>query len=414
MADNKSLSFKYQQALRDQEIDENGPGTILKDFEILLDFVRSGDMPVSGIHNLLPLKLLGELNALLTHPIEIDLKRPQQKSYPNIHGLYLLLRASGLSLVRRNKKKPRLVLDDTALQSWKELNSTERYFILLETWMIRGQPQIIGEERGLFSTWIPECMRFYKRIPGRGLNIDGNRDEDRYITYSIGSFGIALMELFGFISLKRLKPLKGKGWRFAGARRTAFGKAILRLLYDAFYREPTLFLDHIDEPDKSMGTIRPAITPYFPQWKNNLSIPEHAFEEGTFIFKVSLWRDCWRRIALPGEMYLDNLSFTILDAFKFDHDHLDMFTYKNRFGIQTHVCHPYMDEEPLRTNEVLIGELPIQPGDVMTYLFDFGDKWEFDVELERVDPVDPHIKKPLVIESDGEAPEQYPIWDKYD
>jgi hypothetical protein len=65
-----------------------------------------------------------------------------------------------------------------------------------------------------------------------------------------------------------------------------------------------------------------------------------------------------------------------------------------------------MDDYPPAT-EIRIGELPLKPGGKMTYLYDFGDRWEFDVTLERIDPPDPKIKKPAVVEKQGKAPKQY-------
>jgi len=147
MSDKKSLSSEYQQVLQDQVINEDGPGTILRDFEIVLDFIGSEGIMVSGKTNLLLLKVLAELNSRLTHPIEIDLKRPQQKSYPNIHGLYLLLRASGLSMIRGSGKKSRLMVDK-AIESWRSLNPTERYFNLLGTWLVHGSPEVLAERMG--------------------------------------------------------------------------------------------------------------------------------------------------------------------------------------------------------------------------------------------------------------------------
>lgn len=49
----------------------------------------------------------------------------------------------------------------------------------------------------------------------------------------------------------------------------------------------------------------------------------------------------------------------------------------------------------------------------MLFVYGFGDKWEFDVALERIDPVDPDVQKPVVLESHGEAPEQYPSWEEW-
>ncbi|MBW2331546.1 MAG: plasmid pRiA4b ORF-3 family protein, partial [Deltaproteobacteria bacterium] len=98
-------------------------------------------------------------------------------------------------------------------------------------------------------------------------------------------------------------------------------------------------------------------------------------------------------------------------AFDFDHDHLYQFSYKNRTGILNRINHPYTDKPPF-TDEVLIGDLALKPGTVITYLFDFGDNWEFDVKLERIDPVDHKMKKPVILQSHGDAPEQYPTWDE--
>jgi hypothetical protein len=46
----------------------------------------------------------------------------------------------------------------------------------------------------------------------------------------------------------------------------------------------------------------------------------------------------------------------------------------------------------------------------MTYVFDFGDWWEFDVTLEQIDP-DMQIKKAVLLQAHGESPEQYPRWE---
>ncbi|MFO1432147.1 MAG: hypothetical protein U1F76_18715 [Candidatus Competibacteraceae bacterium] len=127
-----SLKKPYQGILRAQTITEDSPGTILKDFDILLDFIGPEGIETSGTYHFLPMKLLPDLNAHLSKPIQIDLKRPQQKSYPHIHGFYLLLRASGLAGIQQRGKKSYLLLDEPGLASWHSLNPTERYFTLFE------------------------------------------------------------------------------------------------------------------------------------------------------------------------------------------------------------------------------------------------------------------------------------------
>ena len=80
---------EHERTLRALNVDEGSPGTVLRDFQNLLSFVRERKLPASKAHQLPPLKVLPEINARLTHPIALGLKRPQLKSYPHIQGLYL-------------------------------------------------------------------------------------------------------------------------------------------------------------------------------------------------------------------------------------------------------------------------------------------------------------------------------------
>src|SRR5215213_2506048 len=164
MADHSALSPACQRILHHQTISEHEPGAVLRDFSSLLDFVRAREIVVSGKHQLLPMSLLAELNSRLSRTNQISLRRPQQKSYPYISGLYLLLRASGLSLVEHRGNKQFLLFDDDALRAWHGLNLTERYFTLLGAWLVRGRGEILGEDRYPFSE-LSRCRDFVQRIP---------------------------------------------------------------------------------------------------------------------------------------------------------------------------------------------------------------------------------------------------------
>jgi len=73
--------------------------------------------------------------------------------------------------------------------------------------------------------------------------------------------------------------------------------------------------------------------------------------------------------------------------------------------------HPYMEEAP-STEEVKVGDLQLMPGDTLTYLFDFGDRWLFEIQLERIDTPDAEVDSLAVLQSYGKTPEQYPVWDE--
>src|SRR5947209_16529781 len=135
MTDHIALSPVHQRVLHDQPISGHEPGAVLRDFASLLNFVGMREIVVSGKNQLLPMSLLAELNSRLSRTNQVSLKRPQQKSYPYIHGLYLLLRASGLSLVENRGGKQFLLLGEDALRARHGLNMTARYFTLLGAWL---------------------------------------------------------------------------------------------------------------------------------------------------------------------------------------------------------------------------------------------------------------------------------------
>jgi len=390
-----TLQKIFKQELRS----DDGAGSVIRDFETLLDFIGPDGLVVSGQNHWLPLRRLPDLNARLTRPIQLDLKRPQQISYPSINGFYLLARATGLVYIDQTGSKPTIRLDLPALQSWAGLNPSEKYFTLLESWLVRGDPEIL-EERSYLG-WMTDRIRrwayLFERTPPEGRPIAGDSEAEASLRYTPGLYNLALLELFGLMVIQHLPPEPGGGWRIGRLYRTPLGEAVLYLLVEHFEHE----FDYLSDPseaDVAPGWLQPVFQPYVPQWQNNLVFPEVGFREGLFVFKVSLGR-VWRRIAIPAGVLLDDLSLAILNAFDFDDlDHLYRFSYSNRFGSIMKVNHPDLEEIP-RTSEVRVGDISLRLGATMLYLFDFGASWEFEVQLERIEPVDPNISQAVVLES---------------
>ena len=405
------FSPEHERVLKETVIDnESGPGTILQDFETMLEYVKAGNVQVSAGQQLAG-RSLPEINARLSRPLQLGLKRPQQKSFPHINGLYLLLRASGLAGVDMVGKKSFLVIDEEVYPAWQGLNGTERYATLLETWLLRGQAEIIGE-RDRRSLLVPDhfhaWMNFFKRIPKTGLPVGGGSDAEYLLRYMPGLYNLGLMELFGLIAVQHGLPVQGKGWCIEHIRRKPWGDALLALLYAEFFGNLEKIFELEDKKEVPFGVLQTVLRPYLPGWENNLFRREWSFRKGGHIFKVSLGRT-WRRIAAGADETLDTLARAILRAVAFDNDHLYLFSYRNRAGALESVHHSYMDEGPW-TSEVRIGEVPIRIGQAMTFLFDFGDNWKFNLVLEQVDP-DMDMDDPVILEGHGEPPEQYPKWD---
>lgn len=397
--------------LRDQTITETTPGTIVKDFETVLAALGDRGLPVSSKLHQFPAKVLVPLNADLSQPIQIDLKRPVQKSFPNLHGIYLLLRATGIAQVKAQGKQHYLCLNPDIFASWQTLNPTEKYFTLLEAWTIRGDGELLGDQRSPLNegTRVLQTWQYFAQQPKTFR--DYNQQEN--LNYWPGLHNLALMQLFGWLDIESPKPTTGKGWRIRKIALRPLGDAMVAMVMSAYAQQGFIWESQNDFT-QPWGELQPFFELYFPEWENNLaSLNPIEHQLGTYIFNVSLGK-AKRRISVSSEAPLDKLASLILDSVDFDHDHLYMFSFRDRMGRMIEIHHSYNDwRDGPGTDQVLIGDLPLQPGASMTFLFDFGDNWEFQVILEEIQLGKPKRSSNKILERKGKAPEQYPDWDDY-
>ncbi|HWE95582.1 MAG TPA: hypothetical protein VG269_16575 [Tepidisphaeraceae bacterium] len=448
-------------------IGPTSPGSIVRDFQTLIDFIGSTGVEAAGQHHYLPIKILPTLNLQMTTPLKVELQRPQLRSYPNLQGLHLLARTTGLVVVQGTGSKARLVVNPEALASWETLNVTERYFSLLDAWLVYSKAETVGGHGG----WMDEepmyrILEVWRRIGARGkrYTLKQRSDANNSLDVDYERYRLLLMQLFGFVEIEQGKPIKGRSWFPEAVRYSPFGKAVFEVLGRIFaardiYQQmidaagasgpPSIGLpvidgdgngeleeddDEEDEDDEDdleaaddgdgqaalsfsrdvcFDDLRIVFDPYFPEWVNSLCLKGTGFRDGVFVFKVSLGK-IWRRIAVPAHCTLELVSDAILRSVKFDDDHLWTFKFPDRVGGTAEVMHPYaaVDHNLPAGDEVEMGELPLAVGEHMVFHFDFGDDWKFDMELEKIDPPKPKLKKPKLLESHGKAPEQYEYWDE--
>lgn len=399
--DESPLPEAMQRALREQTIDEHQPGTLLRDFETLLQFVGDEGFETSGKHFLLPMNKLEGLNALTSRPAAHRLQRPQQRSFPHLHGLFLMLRSSGLGLALGAPPNGRLVLDQDVLRCWRDLNPTERYFALLESWLIFGSPEMIGERGGSRA-----CFEWMNNLAWQLRSVATVVDpKQRRPLYDVMDLlTAALMELFGWLELEFAQPAAGEGVKVATIRRTAFGDAMVNLLSAAFMSH--IWLSNAEDERVHRGALQPIFHPYFPEYQRALIQPEEPFREGTYTFRVQLGH-AWRRIVVPAESTLESLALAILNSVDFDLDHLYCFNLRGRSGRSLRIACPYEAEADYNTDEFTVGDLPLPEGGTMTMLFDYGDCWEFSIKLEQIGPPNTRQKRPKVTAKGGKPPRQY-------
>ena len=416
------MTPEIEQILKQQTITEDQPGTVLRDFQSLLEFIGPEGLPTAGKNQLLPMAKLAELDEQMTHPLRPRMKRPQQLHYPHIHGLYLLLQASGLGIGQGFGKSGWLVVESSLYEQWQRLNPTERYFNLLEAWLLNGEPSMIGERGGWGREVAHMAMMLPKQVPKKGMVI-----RDAKSLEEIGFYGnreyyqLALLELFGFVTIERQDPCEGENWAITAIHRVPFGDAMMELFKTDLFKqiiqgklviEPREDEEAIDIEafrTKQFGVFQPTFQACFRDWQNNLIIEPPEFREGLYEFTASLSPSCWRRIAISAYDTLDDLAWAIIDAFDFDGDHLYEFTFRERDG--SFLTVGYTGEDEVRTDEMQIGYLPLAEGQSMPFLYDFGDSWQFTVKLECVNPLQEESPKPKVVAKKGKAPEEYPSYE---
>ncbi|MBD2327177.1 plasmid pRiA4b ORF-3 family protein [Alkalinema sp. FACHB-956] len=402
--------------LKAQVIDATHPGSILQDFQTLLDEIGQG-IVVSAAQKQLPLKFLADLNDRLTTPLQLDLARPQQKSYPNIQGLYLLLKATGLAVIASQGSKSFLQINTKVLESWQTLNPTEKYCTLLEAWLVRSHeamldPQArspLNEGAKVFCHW-PHLSPNLPQTTRKTTKRQEPLAESILLKYYLGLHNLSLMALFGFVTLTSDKPAKGKGWNLKKVEQQPWGHSILQLYGQAMLNHDFIWQFEQD-PYMPMGELQPTFQSYFPHWQQTLWVDKPEFSDGVYVFKVSLDK-VWRKLAIDSRLPLYQLGRAILSAFDFDDTmHLDMFEYVTPYGMTERVHHPYAEGRP-KTTKVAIGTLPLRVGQLMKYIFDFGDWWEFQILLEAIEPATDGENYIELRAQKGTAPQQYPDYDE--
>jgi len=123
-----------------------------------------------------------------------------------------------------------------------------------------------------------------------------------------------------------------------------------------------------------------------------------------------------RRIQIAETKSLYNFAKVITQAFGFYFDHCFGF-YDNfeRYHDSKKAYELFFDigEEPLSPNTKGVKKTKINqafkhPGDKMLFFYDYGDCWRFAVELKEIRHAEKWDLKPVILESIGEAPMQYP------
>ena len=143
----------------------------------------------------------------------------------------------------------------------------------------------------------------------------------------------------------------------------------------------------------------------------------------THIFRVVLEDEptVLREIEVESHKSLSDFARAIVDAFDFDFDHaFGFYPQENRSrrggkrSLPRYELFADMaeDTDALSVRKTSVAEAFPQVGDMMEFLFDYGDNWQFSVEVIGFGEKVPKARYPKVLKKVGTPPEQYAEWDE--
>ena len=199
------------------------------------------------------------------------------------------------------------------------------------------------------------------------------------------------------------------------ARGTGLGQAVVWAIVSGLAEDGDESGWMLDAPEGAdFGALQPVFQPFFPAWEKLFPAGPAEARPGLYVFKVTMTDRraggaVWRRLAVPGGMTLGHVADEDPEAFDFtDTMQLYEFRFRDRLGRGREYHHYETDEGPY-ADEVEVSELNLPDGAELAFRSDYGDNWRFELRLERVD--EPTSGKTItLLESVGEAPEQYPEW----
>jgi len=412
-------------------ITETDPVPLVRDFDTFINFLAENEPYLTKRKQFLSPKLLYHINQLMSNPHRENTPRTNQELYSLLHLFYYLSFDGKLfKKVSAGSQKIKVQKTDK-MKEYLNLTPAEKYFFLLETfWVDCDWNKLSLGPRVESIIWqVISIMEFIaKRKPEETIFLDKSPiiSEDFFILY-LSFFGFFKLtrneELYKGFQTKRLFPV-------ASLTPSILGVTLAPVLckerplekWNLSYRWriegkkfsfPGLRVNQQDK--KYYVPFFKVFTRFFEKGKLEKTLPREPKKliRGNFIFRVSVSKGIWRKIAISSEHTLEDLHFVIQSAFSFDSDHLYGFFMDGKKWSHDAFYASESNEGPY-ADEVRIGDLELFVGKKFLYLFDFGDEWHFWVKLVKIKKEEPMLSEPEIIESKGKDPEQYPSMEDWE
>lgn len=142
----------------------------------------------------------------------------------------------------------------------------------------------------------------------------------------------------------------------------------------------------------------------FDQRNRAIHLPEPPVEPVVLTVTIELLGSTptiWRRLLLPGDLTLDAVHTLLQAAMGWTDSHLHRFQPGSGQAFSGPYFITEVDEEEgdegTREEGVRLDQVLCEPGDTLTYLYDFGDGWVHRVTLEAITPLTADNQGPMCL-----------------
>lgn len=396
---------------------------ILKDFDTFLDFLNeNAPLELTNEKGLLKSKYLLPLNEKMqSFQTKFVTDKHKQDVFTLINTFFFVAEKAQIVLKKVGKKyETSLHLNIEKAKLYDKLTDNEKYIFLLDAFWNHISWEVAYDSSHF---WGEDFYRKILKISPKGKKITiGDRELKR--TGELESphynFVAEMMQAFGLIELEWDDNLqkRASSWQFPYKTLAVkpLGYMLLPVIFPKYSN-----IEEMEEAENNWFEIIQAQFPNLNLQKKLLPL-EYEYISGTYQLKVMLNKKCYRVISIGGGADFVALHYAIINAFDFDDDHLYAF-YMNGMESgyddeENQILSPNCNDgvfyggENTYADEILVGKMGLFEGKTFLYVFDFGDRWQFNIVVEKIIPSEVELTEATVIASLGESPEQYRDWEE--
>ncbi|WP_335871641.1 plasmid pRiA4b ORF-3 family protein [Bacillus sp. 2205SS5-2] len=412
-------------------ITKEKPAYLVENFRIYLSYLKTHSIKLTKAKGYFTKKDLMSIQEQMKGVKGDVSPSATQIGYPIIHLFYHL--SVVLDFIKVNRKQSSVIamIQHQRIEEFKKLTDTEQFITLFETfWQEVDWQNLQGEKWKKAPTDIDFFFEVLESVPSnQEINLKEFPDIEKY-TKTYGHF-LYYFSYFGFWTFELDQGKddyegKANSTNALSIRLTPFFKEIQHILLETW--EPSehhsfmhsthllgsllnlsdeLSNELMSEEEKNIEPLSVQMSSLFPKGElfRTLTKKRPCFQRGSYLLKVKLSSSCWRIIRVSSSHTLLDVHNIIQLAFELDDDHLYSFFMDGKKFSQDCYNSPNDLQGPYVT-DVKIGDLQLYDGKGFLYLFDFGDEWEFNVEVLKIaEGVEPDFVS--IEEEFGAVPIQY-------